>query len=272
MTDVLNVNRNGKKVYFVSDAHLGASALQNNREREKRLTAWLDRIKPDCGVLFLLGDIFDFWFEYKRAVPKGFVRFLGKLCEFTDEGIDVRFFTGNHDIWAFDYLNRECGVTLYTQDRVFEIDGKKFYIGHGDGLDPRDKGYLFIRSIFHNRFLQRCFRWIHPDCGIALARKWSSHSRLKGNGKIEADGYRGREAEDIEIFARKKLEEEHFDYFIFGHRHLPLDIRLGESSRYVNTGDWVTWFSYAVFDGTELTLHTDCKEELKFSGKDLSFQ
>lgn len=244
----------GKKIYFVSDAHLGASALNNNREREKRLIEWLDGIQADCSVLFLLGDIFDFWFEYKRVVPKGFIRFLAKICEFTDKGIKVHFFTGNHDIWAFDYLPQECGVILHTHDEIFEINGKRFYIGHGDGLDPKDKGYLFIRRIFHNRFLQKCFRLVHPDWGIAFARKWSSHSR-KANGKIEADAYRGPGQEDIEIFARRKLQQEHFDYFIFGHRHLPLDIRLTPDSRYINTGDWISWYSYAVFDGDELVLH-----------------
>lgn len=251
----LNADFAGKKIYFVSDAHLGASALNNNREREERLIEWLDDIQADCSVLFLLGDIFDFWFEYKRVVPKGFIRFLAKICEFTDKGIEVHFFTGNHDIWAFDYLPRECGVILHTHDEIFEINDKKFYIGHGDGLDPKDRGYLFIRKIFHNRFLQKCFRLIHPDWGIAFARKWSSHSRLKANGKIEADAYRGSDQEDIEIFARRKLQQEHFDYFIFGHRHLPLDIRLASDSRYINTGDWISWYSYAVFDGEELVLH-----------------
>lgn len=252
--DKSTIQTDGKKIYFVSDAHLGASALNNNREREKRLIDWLESIKNECGTLFLLGDIFDFWFEYKRVVPKGFVRFLAKICEFTDGGIPVHFFTGNHDVWVFDYLTQECGVIVHTHDEIFEIDGKKFYIGHGDGLDPKDKGYLFIRKIFHNRFLQKCFRLIHPDWGIALAHKWSSHSRLKGNGKVEADKYRGAEQEDIELFAHQQLQKEHYDYFIFGHRHLPLDISLGGNSHYINTGDWITWYSYAVFDGEKVVL------------------
>ena len=172
----------GKKVYFVSDVHLGAPVLDNDRERENRLIRWLDTIRPDCGELFLLGDIFDFWFEYKRAVPKGHVRFLAKICEFTDQGIPVHFFTGNHDIWAFGYLPEECGVILHTHNEIFRIAGKRFLIGHGDALNPQDKGYLFLYRIFHNRFLQRCFRWLHPDIGILIARKWSSHSRLE-NGK-----------------------------------------------------------------------------------------
>jgi len=244
----------GCNIYFLSDAHLGASVLRDNREREIKLVNWLDSIRPDCAVLFLLGDIFDFWFEYKRVVPKGFVRFLAKICEFTDAGIEVHFFTGNHDIWVFDYLPKECGVIVHTQDEKFVFNGKRFYVGHGDGLDPRDKGYLFIRRIFHNHFLQRCFRWIHPDMGIAFAHRWSSHSRLKENGKIEADRYRGTEEEDIELYCRRQLETEYFDYFVFGHRHLPLDIPLPKGSRYINTGDWITFFTYAVFDGKEMFL------------------
>lgn len=244
-----------KKIYFLSDAHLGASVLKDNREREKRLVAWLDTIRPDCAALFLLGDIFDFWFEYKYVVPKGFVRFLGKICEFTDSGIAVHFFTGNHDIWAFDYLHTECGVILHTGNEQFTFNGKKFYIGHGDGLDPKDKKYLFLKKIFHNRFFQACFRSIHPGTGIAIANKWSSHSRLQKSGTIEAEQYRGAESEEIERFCREKLKKEHFDYFIFGHRHLPLSILLTNDSQYVNTGDWITHYTYAVFDGEKVELH-----------------
>ena len=219
----------GKKVYFVSDVHLGAPVLDNDRERENRLIRWLDTIRPDCSELFLLGDIFDFWFEYKRAVPKGHVRFLAKICEFTDQGIPVHFFTGNHDIWAFGYLPEECGVILHTHNEIFRIAGKRFLIGHGDALNPQDKGYLFLYRIFHNRFLQRCFRWLHPDIGILIARKWSSHSRLE-NGKIEADAFRGAEKEEIVRFCREVLQGQHFDYFIFGHRHLPIDYTLSPSA------------------------------------------
>lgn len=243
----------GKKIYFLSDVHLGAAVLKNNRERELQLVHWLDSIRPDCGLLFLLGDIFDFWFEYKRAVPKGYVRFLAKICEFTDQGIPVHFFTGNHDIWAFDYLPQECGVVLHTGNAIFRINGKRFLIGHGDALNPADKGYLFLYRVFHHPFLQRCFRWVHPDLGIALAHKWSSHSRLE-NGKIEADSFRGEEKEEIVRFCKQTLSKQHFDYFIFGHRHLPVDLPLSSGSRYINTGDWITYYSYAIFDGKTVQL------------------
>lgn len=243
----------GKKIFFLSDIHLGAPVLHNNREREQRLVEWLESIRPDCGELFLLGDIFDFWFEYKRVVPKGFIRFLAKICEFTDSGIPVHFFTGNHDVWAFDYLPAECGITLHTGNKIFHINNKDFYIGHGDALNPKDKGYLFLYGIFHSRFLQKCFRGIHPDLGILLAHKWSSHSRLE-NGHIEAEQFYGEDKEEIVIFCQEKLRQRHFDYFIFGHRHLPLQLSLSPDSKYINTGDWITYYSYAVFDGEKVEL------------------
>lgn len=246
----------GKKVYFLSDVHLGTPVLKNNRERELRLVKWLRDIRPHCGILFLLGDIFDFWFEYKRAVPKGYVRFLAELCEFTEAGIPVHFFTGNHDIWAFDYLQQECGAIIHTHNEIFIINEKRFLIGHGDALNPQDKGYLFLYNTFHNRFLQRCFRWIHPDLGIALAQKWSSHSRLE-NGKIEADQFKGEHQEEIVRYCKTVAKSQHFDYYIFGHRHLPLDIPIGTKSRYINTGDWITYYSYAVFDGQKTELRVD---------------
>ncbi len=243
-----------KKVYFLSDAHLGAKLLKNNREREIILVEFLQNIKSNCLELYLLGDMFDFWFEYKYAVPKGHVRFLAELANFTDHGIKVHFFTGNHDIWAFDYLAKECGVILHTSMLETSINGKSFLIGHGDGLNPNDKGYLFLRNAFHNRFLQKCFRLIHPDWGIVLANKWSSHSRLKGNGQIEARGYLGDDKEEIVVYCRNMLKKQHVDYFIFGHRHLPLNLELEANSHYINTGDWITHFSYAVFDGDKVYL------------------
>ncbi len=254
-----HVSLNGKKAYFLSDVHLGASALSEsvNRERECRLVGWLEQIRNDCATLFLLGDIFDFWFEYKRVVPKGAVRFLAKVAEFTDQGIPVWFFTGNHDVWLFDYLQKECGVRILKQDAAFVIERKKFYLGHGDGLDPHDRGYLCIRRIFHNRFLQRCFRWLHPDVGVGLARRWSAHSRKsKQNGACPKASGRENGQQEIENYARCILKQESFDYFIFGHLHLPTDIPLGGGSRYINTGDWITHFSYAVFDGRDVRLIT----------------
>lgn len=244
-----------KKVYFLSDAHLGAAMLRDDRERERRLVDFLEGIKPACAALYLLGDMFDFWFEYKRVVPRGHARFLGELARFTDEGIPVHFFTGNHDIWAFDYLREECGVTLHFDNEWVTIGSKRFLIGHGDGLNPRDKAYLRLRRLFHNRCLQRLFRWIHPDAGIRLANAWSSHSRLQHGGGEEENAYRGDDREGIVLYCKEVLRERPVDYFIFGHRHLPIDIALSPASRYINTGDWITHFSYATFDGVDVTLH-----------------
>lgn len=242
---------NQNKIYFISDLHLGASALKNNFEREKYIVSWLDSIKNNCSKLFLLGDTFDFWFEYRYAVPKGYIRFLGKLCEMSDLGIEIHLFTGNHDIWIFDYLPKECGIILHTQNESMILNGKKFYIGHGDGLDPNDKGFRVIRKIFHCKFLQRCFRWIHPDLGISFARKWSSHSRLSHSDPNE---YHSKE-EEIELFCRKTLSHEYYDFFIFGHRHFPIDVNISSNCRYINTGDWIDHYSYAVLDGEHLSLN-----------------
>ena len=240
--------------YFASDIHLGLQIGSDPENRERLLVQWLDEVSKDADAIFLVGDIFDFWYEYRYVVPKGFTRLLGKLSELTDRGVTIHFFTGNHDIWAFDYLAKECGVILHTSMMETTINGKSFLIGHGDGLNPNDKGYLFLRNAFHNRFLQRCFRFIHPDWGITLANKWSSHSRLKGNGQIEARGYLGDDKEEIVIYCRNILKEHHVDYFIFGHRHLPLNLELESNSHYINTGDWITHFSYAVFDGEKVFL------------------
>ncbi|NOU58836.1 UDP-2,3-diacylglucosamine diphosphatase [Marinifilum caeruleilacunae] len=242
-----------KKIYFASDVHLGAPALNNNRERELLFVKWLDMAKKDAEAIYLMGDIFDFWFEYKRAVPRGFTRVLGKLAEITDSGIPVHFFTGNHDIWVFDYLPSEIGVIVHRDIVKTQLQGKKFFLGHGDGLGPYDKGYKFLKSIFTNKFLQWSFARIHPNFAIWLAHKWSGHSRLS-NGMIEAENFRGVDKEWLVLFAKDELKKEHFDYFVFGHRHWPCDIDLNGKSRYINTGDWVTNFTYAVLDNGMMEL------------------
>ncbi len=242
-----------KKIYFASDVHLGAPALHNNRERELLFASWLDEVKKDAESIFLLGDIFDFWFEYKRVVPRGFTRILGKLAEITDSGIPVHFFTGNHDIWVFDYLPKEIGVQVHRDILKTNLHGKRFFIGHGDGLGTHDKGYKFLKKIFTNKFLQWAFARLHPNFAIWLAHKWSGHSRLK-NGGLEAENFRGNDKEHLIIYAKNELQKEHFDYFIFGHRHRACNVQLNETSQYINTGDWITHFSYAVFNGESVKL------------------
>lgn len=244
-------NHMNKKIYFASDVHLGAPALNNNKEREIHFVKWLDQVKEDAEAIFLMGDIFDFWFEYKSVVPRGFTRVLGKIAEITDSGIPVHFFTGNHDIWVFDYLPKEIGVTVHRDIWKTELMGKKFFLGHGDGLGPFDRSYQMLKKIFTNKFLQWAFARIHPNFAIGLAHKWSGHSRLK-DGKVEADSFRGEDKEWLVLFAKEELKKEHYDYFVFGHRHWPCNIQLNEKSRYINTGDWVTHFTYAVFDGEKM--------------------
>lgn len=242
----------GKKIYFASDFHLGVPSFEKSLAREKRIVKWLDEIKLDAAEIYLMGDMFDFWFEYKYAAPKGFVRLLGKIAEITDSGIPVTFFTGNHDMWMFDYLPREIGVTIYKDPIEKEFNGKKFFLGHGDGLGPGDKGYKFIKKIFSNRFCQWLFARIHPNFGIGMANYWSRKSRLS-NGP-EDEKFTGEENEWLVVFAKEVLKTKHFDYFIFGHRHLPLDIKLAENSRYINLGEWVNYNTYAVFDGNTVEL------------------
>lgn len=242
----------GKKIYFASDQHLGAPNYEHSLTREKHFVKWLDTVKTDAQEIFLLGDLFDFWFEYKTAVPRGYVRMLGKLAEITDSGIPVTFFTGNHDMWMFDYFPKEIGVTLYKDPIEYEVNGKRFYIGHGDGLGPGDHGYKFIKKVFRNPLCQWLFARLHPNFGIGLANYFSSKSRIANADSDKK--FLGEENEWLAIFAKEQLEKQHYDYFVFGHRHLPLDLKVGENSRYINLGEWVTDFTYGVFDGQNFEL------------------
>ncbi|MFO7656658.1 MAG: UDP-2,3-diacylglucosamine diphosphatase [Bacteroidales bacterium] len=240
------------KYYFLSDSHLGLYPPEKSREREKLLVEFLDSIKPEVAGLFLVGDIFDFWHEYKRVVPRGFTRFLGKLAEIADNGTEIHFFTGNHDIWVYDYLPGEIGLHVHRNYIIREINGKKLLIGHGDGIGPGDKGYKLLRSVFTNRVLQWLFARIHPNSAMWFGLNWSKNSRYS-KGLI-AEPFKGEENELQVKFAIEKLKEEQIDYFIFGHRHIPFVITLGEKSKVVNLGDWINNFSYAVLDGDKLML------------------
>jgi len=243
----------GKKIYFASDLHLGVPDYASSLEREKHFVQWLDHIKSDAAELFLVGDVFDFWFEYRKAVPRGFVRLLGKLAEISDAGIPIHLFTGNHDMWIFDYLPKEIGLKLYREPQEREWNQKRFFIGHGDGLGPGDHGYKFIKKIFKNPFLQWAFARLHPNFGIGLADYFSRSSRAKSGHKDAV--FLGEEEEWLVIYAKEMLKESYRDYFIFGHRHLPLDIQLNDAgSRYINLGDWIQYFTYAVFDGEQMQL------------------
>lgn len=241
----------GKKIYFASDNHLGAPTPEESAPRERIFVQWLDHIKEDVGVLFLLGDLFDFWFEYKTVVPKGFVRVLGKLAELADAGIPIHFFVGNHDMWMLDYLEKEIGITVYYSPQEFTFNGKSFFIGHGDGLGPYDMGYKRMKKIFKNPFFQWCFRWLHPDWGMRLGHYLSVKNKLI-SGEEDAI-FLGEENEWLAQYAKKKQQEKARDYYVFGHRHIPLDIPI-DQARYINLGDWISHYTYAVFDGKALEL------------------
>lgn len=241
-----------KKIYFASDFHLGVPNYEESLVREKRVVTWLDQVSKDAEEIFLVGDVFDFWFEYKTVVPRGFVRLLGKIAEITDKGIPVHYFIGNHDMWVFDYLPKETGIQLHHNPVQRTFNGKKFYIGHGDGLGPGDHGYKLIKKVFRNRVCQWLFARLHPNFGIGMANFWSKTSR-KHTGESDRK-FLGEENEWLAIYSKEILEREYFDYFIFGHRHLPIDIQLSENSRYINLGDWISHYTYAVFDEGQLVL------------------
>lgn len=257
-----------KHIYFASDFHLGIPTYEKSLEREKKIVAWLDYIEPTAAEIFLVGDIFDFWFEYKRAIPKGFVRLQGKIASLTDKGIPVHVFTGNHDMWIFDYLPKELGIQLYRRPITRTFSGKKFYIGHGDGLGPGDKGYKFLKKVFENKFCQWSFARLHPNFGLWLANYSSISSRsVTGNAD---EKFEGNEKEWLYTYAKEILEKEHFDYFIFGHRHLPLFIEIDEKSKYINLGDWLKYFTYAEFDGEKTLLKVwdgNSPKEFNFTGE-----
>ncbi len=239
-------------IYFASDFHLGIPDQVQSLEREKQVVRWLNEIKEDAEEIFLLGDVFDFWFDYKHVVPKGYTRLLGTLAQISDSGIPVHFFTGNHDMWMFGYLEEELNVSVYKEPQRIERKGKKIMVGHGDGLGPGDGSYKILKKIFSNPMAQRAFAFLHPYMGMSLAQFWSKRSRLAEGGSVP--GFLGEEKEWLLQYCRQVLEKEEFDYFIFGHRHLPLDIKLNEKSRYINTGDWIHHQSYAVLDDNELRL------------------
>ncbi len=233
------------KIYFLSDVHLGSKMHADSIDVERKLCSWFDMVRPDARVIYLLGDIFDYWFEYRRAVPKGFTRVLGKMAELTDNGTEIHFFIGNHDIWLTDYLAKECGLILHLEPLITEHYNKKFYLAHGDGLGDKSKSLYIMRRIFHSPILRKAFAFLHPDWTIPLAHKWSNTSREKG----ETPDFLGEEREYQIQFAKEQLKlTPDIDYFIFGHRHIMLDIPIQPHSHVVILGDWIKYFSYAVFD------------------------
>ncbi|MHC1702524.1 MAG: UDP-2,3-diacylglucosamine diphosphatase [Tenuifilaceae bacterium] len=241
---------NSKRIYFASDLHLGLPSHEESLPREKLFIKWLDKIKPDTAELYLLGDIFDFWFEYRRVVPKGYNRFLGKIAEFTDSGIPVHFFSGNHDVWMFDYFQKELGVELHHKPIIKVFNDKNFFLAHGDGLGPWDKGYKLLKSIFTNPALQWMFARLHPNFSLWFGNQWSVSSRYS---KEITHVFRGEE-ELITRFARLELQENHHDFFVFGHWHSPIIYNLNDKSNLVILGDWLVNNTYSVWDGEKFFL------------------
>ncbi|MEY2638752.1 MAG: hypothetical protein RIR90_234 [Bacteroidota bacterium] len=249
----MQVFSSNKKLYLLSDFHLGAPNAAASLEREKAVVAFLESVRHDAGRIIIAGDIFDFWFEYKKAIPRGFTRLLGKLAELTDSGIPIEVFVGNHDMWMRDYFQQELNIPVHYEPKVYEWNGKRFYIGHGDGLGPGDHGFKFIKKIFRNPVCQWLFGWLHPNLGIGLANYFSRKSREK-TGEADAE-FLGADKEWLIIYCKEVLLKEHYDYFVFGHRHYPIDFALNERSRYINLGDWIRNFTYASFDGQDVQLH-----------------
>ncbi|MBT8253067.1 MAG: UDP-2,3-diacylglucosamine diphosphatase [Bacteroidia bacterium] len=242
----------GKKIYFASDNHLGAPSRDASLPREKRFVEWLDTIKTDAHTLFLLGDLFDFWFEYSHVIPKGFTRTLGKLAELSDSGIGIHYFVGNHDLWMNGYFEEELNIPVHHKPMEFDFNGKSFFIGHGDGLGPGDKGYKRMKKVFTNPIAKWLFRWLHPDLGMRLAQYLSVKNKMiSGEEDIK---FLGEDNEWLIQFCKEQLKQSHRDYFVFGHRHLPLNIDLEGNAKYINLGDWIHYFTYAVFDGNNLDL------------------
>jgi UDP-2,3-diacylglucosamine hydrolase len=238
------------KIYFASDFHFGVPDHALSREREDLVVSWLEEIRKDAAEIYLIGDVFDFWFEYSAVIPKGFIRFQGKLAELADSGIKITLFKGNHDMWMFDYFVKELGIQVISDELILERNGKKFYLHHGDGLGPGDVKYKILKKIFRSTFCQWLFARIHPNFGVRIAKKWSKYSRLQNNQKEE---FQDLSKEWLVSYCKELLLKEHYDFLIFGHRHLPLDVQLG-NSRYINLGEWMNFNSYAVFDGENLEL------------------
>ncbi len=242
----------GKKIYFASDNHLGAPTMEKSFPREQKFVSWLDDVKKDAAAIFLLGDLFDFWFEYKTVIPKGFTRTLGKLAEITDAGIPIYYFVGNHDLWMNGYFEEELNIPVFHKPQEFTFNNTTFLIGHGDGLGPGDKGYKRMKKVFTNPVAKWFFRWLHPDLGVKLAQYLSVKNKLiSGDEDVT---FLGEDNEWLVQYCRRKLEAKNIDHFVFGHRHLPMEIELNSKSRYTNLGDWIVHYTYAVFDGKEMKL------------------
>lgn len=248
----MSKHNSNTKIYFVSDCHFGVPTPEESRKREKLFIQWLNEIQHDAKEIYIMGDLFEFWFEYKTVIQKGHVRLFGKLAKITDAGIPIIFFRGNHDVWAFNYLKEELNIQIYPDTLIRKFNGKKFFLGHGDGLGDGDNGYKFLKKVFRNKFNQWLFRWLHPDIGTAMGMYWSNKSRVANvNYGLEKVNQAGLDR--LKGFCLEELKSNpDIDYFIFGHIHKPEITELNGKAKYVSIGDWINYFSYVVFDGETL--------------------
>ena len=248
----LNFHLRGKKIYFASDFHLGAPDRETSKAREAKIIRWLESVRKDAAAVFLVGDIFDFWFEYREVIPKGFIPFISKISQLREEGIPILFFTGNHDLWKKDYFTQELGIPVYSHPIELMVDGKKILVGHGDGLGPGDQTYKLLKKVFTNPVAQWLFRWLHPDLGIRLAKAWSGHSRITNIEKNE-NHFLGDD-EWLWQYCKELEAKVHHDLYIFGHRHLPLELEVSDNSTYFNLGEWVSQYTYLELSESETRL------------------
>ncbi|WP_435355945.1 UDP-2,3-diacylglucosamine diphosphatase [Emticicia sp. SJ17W-69] len=242
----------GKKIYFASDFHLGGPDHEKSLIRERKIITWLESIRHDAEIIFLVGDLFDFWFEYRRVVPKGFVRFFGKLAELSDSGIEIIVFMGNRDMWMTDYFEKELNIKTIRRPKTFTFNDKTFYIGHGDGLGADDFGYKMLKIVFEGKIPRFLFgRILHPNLGMLLGRIWTKHSWRKKRTK---ELYLGDEKEHLVMYSKDIEASKHHDFYVFGHRHNVVDMNLTATARYINLGDWIWHYSYAIFDGKNMAI------------------
>ncbi len=239
-------------VYFFSDLHLGAPYFPDSKEAERRVVAFLDHIKEDAEAIYMLGDVLDYWYEYRYVVPRGFVRFFGKLAELADSGIRIVWLIGNHDIWINDYIPSELGVEVIDGTLTEKIGDKTFFLTHGDGVGKMKRSFKFLRSLFRNKTCQKAFSAIHPRWTVPFAYNWSRHSRDKGER-------RGLPDETILSGLKQFTKEYHashpeIDFFIYGHVHILSREEISKGCEMIVLGEWIHTFSYAVFSENELKL------------------
>ncbi len=244
--------KNNDKAYFLGDFHFGSPNYKQSKKRELKILSFLNSIESDLKELFLLGDIFDFWYEYKEVVPKGFTRFLGKISQLSDKGINIHLILGNHDMWVLDYFQKELGMNVHHDIIKIRINNNLLMVGHGDGIGKGDFGYKFLKLIFKNKILRFLYRCIHPDIGIKLG------IFLSNRKKIGTKDYSISNNERIYNYCKQIESNSHHDYYIFGHSHQSIERKINNNSKYINVGDWIKNSNYLVVKNEQIKLKSFC--------------